>query len=259
MSGTRYDGFFIGWSKKLPKGLQVFLPAFAMLLIGLFAGVAYSVAVTQDDPGDGRFAFNLGRQTVVGVLEADPYPTIRIPPNETYPDGHTMMLSGPGKRGVAKQARALDGRVVHATGVLLQRGDLDMLQVNGGRLRLATAVSEDPAQMPEDLMTAQNLGRWRLTGEICDGKCYVGAMRPGSGLAHKACANLCLTGGIPPVFVTTGPVEGQTFFLLGDKDGKALTDRITDLTALLIKAEGEIERRGDLLVFKMDLETVKVQ
>lgn len=259
MSRMGYDGFFIGWSKKLPAGLKMFLPGLGLLLVGLFSGIAYSVAVTQDDPGDGRFAFNLGRQTVVGVLEAHPYPTIRIPPGEAYPNGHTMMLSGPGKRGVAKQALALDGRVVHATGILLKRGTLDMLQVNGGRLRLMEAVSDEPTEMPDDLMTSEDLGRWRLTGEICDGKCYAGAMRPGTGLAHKACANLCLTGGIPPVFVSTGPVDGQTFFLLGDKDGQPLTDRILDLTALLVEAEGHVERRGDLLVFKMDLETVKVQ
>ncbi|MGI9432480.1 MAG: hypothetical protein ACR2PQ_09715, partial [Myxococcota bacterium] len=102
------------------------------------------------------------------------------------------------------------------------------------------------------------LGRWRLVGEICDGKCLGGAMRPGTGLSHKACANLCVTGGVPPVFVSTGAVAGSKFFLLGDAEGGPLPDRFRDFSALLIQFEGEVERRDDLLVFKVDLDSAEV-
>jgi hypothetical protein len=83
-------------------------------------------------------------------------------------------------------------------------------------------------------------------------------MRPGTGLAHKACANLCVIGGVPPVLVTTSPVAGTTFFLLGDADGNALDEWILDKVAVLVEAEGRVERRGDLHVFKLDTSTVKV-
>jgi len=250
----RKQAFFIGWSSRLPKGLGLFLSAVSIFLIGIFAGTAFSFVTTQNNPGDGAFRFDLGAQSVVGTLQAEPYPIIRIPPNEKHPNGHTVMLTGQGKRGVVKKVTEFDGKTVAARGILLKRGALDMLQLNRRGLQLA----EQQLAHPETTKT-KNLGRWKLSGEICDGKCYAGAMRPGNGLAHKACANLCLSGGVPPIFVIKGAVEGASFFLIGDKNGKPLNDRIFDLTALLIEVEGEIEQRGDLMVFKMDIETAKVR
>ena len=116
----------------------------------------------------------------------------------------------------------------------------------------------DPAPAPVvPAPAAEPLGRWRLAGEMCDGKCLAGAMRPGRRLAHKACANLCVIGGVPPVFVSTQPVEGETYFLLAGPDGGPLTmDMLTHMAAF-VTLEGEIERRGDLLILKIDPDTVE--
>ena len=97
-----------------------------------------------------------------------------------------------------------------------------------------------------------------MAGEICDGKCLAGAMRPGNGLAHKACANLCLLGDIPPVFATTGPVEGERFLLFAGPDGGPMDAGMLDHTSVLIEIEGEVLRRGDLLIFHADPATMKV-
>ena len=103
----------------------------------------------------------------------------------------------------------------------------------------------------------EELGRWRLSGEICDGKCYLGIMRPGVGLAHKACANLCVKGGVPPVLVLEQPVKVDgletVFILLADAEGKAVGDDLYDLVALLVRLEGALERHGDMLVLRTDL------
>ena len=243
-----YDGFFIGWGKKLPKGLSSFLIVISLFTVGLFAGTAFSFVVSQDNPGDGAFR---GRQNVTGVIQATPYPVIHIAPGDKYPNGHSIMLSGGGKRGVQSQADPLDGQVVQIRGALLKRGDLDMIQVG----RRIEAVKD---ATPHNIETA-SLGRWKLSGEICDGKCYAGAMRPGNGLAHKACANLCLIGGVPAVFVSSGPVDGSMFFMLADANGDALGDRLYDMTAVLLSAEGEVEKRGDLHLFKIDMDSVEVQ
>lgn len=251
MSRKSYDGFFIGWGKKLPKGLPSFLIIISLFVVGLFAGTAFSIVVTQDDPGDGAFRFDLGRQKLVGVITADPYPVLHVAASEEYPDGRSIMLSGPGKRGVMDQASKLDGKVAEVRGVLLKRGDLDMIQVRG-RMRSMEAI------VPHEVIT-KSLGKWQLSGEICDGKCYAGAMRPGNGLAHKACANLCLVGGVPAVFVSKGEIEGTSFFMLADSEGNVVDDELYNLTAILLTAQGEVERRGALNVFKIDLSTVSVQ
>ena len=38
----------------------------------------------------------------------------------------------------------------------------------------------------------------------------------------------CLADGIPAVFVSSGPVEGSSYFLLADQDGKPLGEEMND-------------------------------
>jgi len=102
------------------------------------------------------------------------------------------------------------------------------------------------------------LGKWRLQGEICDGKRIAGAMQPGRGLAHKACAILCLFGDIPPVFVSTQPIEGSEFLLVGAADGEPLPESTYDLIGQFVEVEANIERRGDMLVMLVDIQSMKL-
>ncbi|MEO1191947.1 MAG: hypothetical protein AAFY02_09335 [Pseudomonadota bacterium] len=252
MSADPTDPFFIGWAKKLPKGLARFLPAAAVALVLLFGSAGFLIGATQNDPGDGDFRWDWGRQTLTGVITNAPYPVLTVLESELFPAGTPLLLSGWGKNGVQDRSGPLAGQVVQASGIALTRGDLIMLQLAGGTNGLQAAEGE--GQAPEPV----SLGQWRLAGEICDGKCYAGAMRPGSGLAHKACANLCLIGGVPPVFVSTGAVEGQSFFLLAGPDGGPITEALLDNVATLVQIDGEVERRGDLLVFKIDPATLEV-
>ncbi|MEM6973600.1 MAG: hypothetical protein AAF577_12425 [Pseudomonadota bacterium] len=248
------DPFFIGFLP-VPRALRGFLAIVSG--VGLLAalGLGYVIAATQDDPGDGTFRFDLGRQSVTGVLVESAYPVLRITEgNERLPAGHSLLLSGPGKNGVQEDAAPHLGQLVTVEGVLLTRGDLDMMQVRrqGGQSVII------PADTPAPVLTdSEPLGRWRLTGELCDGKCYVGAMRPGNGIAHKACANLCVVGGVPMVMVSTAPVDGQNFFLVTGPDGGRVPQALLDATASIVALEGEIERIGDLLVFRADPTTLE--
>lgn len=246
------DPFFVGYLPA-PDPLRRFLLGAGVVSVAAFVAGGALIGATQDDPGNAAFRFDYGRQTVTGVLELKPYPLLRVTAgSERIPAGHTLMLSAGGKRGLMGRAGQLDGKLVTASGVLLQRGDLDMLQVRGGKQGLGPADGEAPAQFRE------SLGRWRLAGEVCDGKCLAGAMRPGRGLAHKACANLCLIGGIPPVFVSTQPVDGSEFLLIGGPDGGELPTPVYDRVGQYISIEGGIERRGDLLVFNVDPGTLEL-
>jgi hypothetical protein len=195
-----------------------------------------------DDPGGGAFDWTAGEQTLQGTLMPLPYPLLHLPPSARHPLGHAVLLSGIGKNGVVVES-ALAGRMVAATGAMLKRGTIDMMQVGDDPgLRTATGEPSPPA--------AVTLGHWRMVGEICDGKCWNGAMRPGSGIAHKACANLCLVGGLPAVLVTTTPVAGSTFLLLADADGGPMPDSLRPLVGMRISLDGIVERRGDLLVLR---------
>ncbi|MEM7472240.1 MAG: hypothetical protein AAF340_12890 [Pseudomonadota bacterium] len=244
--------FFVGYLAA-PGGLRTFLVAAIVLFIAGFAAVGLTMGVSQDDPGPGAFRFDYGRQTVTGVIELTPYPLVRVTQgNDRILPGTTLMLAGQGKSNVEARAIPLEGQLAQVSGIVLERGDLNMLQLRGGRNGLQAAEGDAPAQ------ETQPLGRWKLAGEICDGKCLAGAMRPGRGLAHKACANLCLIGGVPPVFVSTQPVDGDEFLLITGPDGSALPSAVYDYVAQFVSVEGEVERRGDLLVFAIDPDTLEL-
>lgn len=243
--------FFVGYLK-IPAELKRFLLIASVLFFLGFAGSAVVIGATQDDPGAAGFRFDYGRQTVTGIIQVKPYPLLRITKgNERLETGHTLMLTGGGKAGVMSIAAPLNGKLATASGVILKRGELDMLQLRGGSNGLKPEEGDAPT------MQISKLGRWRLAGEICDGKCLTGAMQPGRGLAHKACANLCLLVGIPPVFVSTKPVEGSQFMLVASKDGGPISAKTYSSVGQFIKAEGELERHGDLLVFRIDNETIE--
>ena len=223
----------------------------AISAIGLvlgFAVASFAISATQDDPGR---AFAPG-VNLRGVIFAKPYPHLRTAPSKKYPQGRTLALSIRfGKRGVVPIAKRLNGQIVNVRGAVTRRGDTEMLQTTR-RIRKAKN------QAPIALTKTVDLGRWRLSGEVCDGKCLVGAMNPGRGLAHKACANLCIAGGVPPIFVTEKKVEGSQFMLLAGPDGGPLPKKLYDKVGLFITVEGRLERRGNLLIFRVDLDKAEV-
>lgn len=244
------DPFFVGWGK-IPQDLKIFMISLTIGLVLVFAAASYVISSTQDDPGDAAF---MGLSWAVGVLQADPYPVLHVISSDRYAPGTAILLSGGGKRGTVRRAAGLDGQVVRISGATMARGDLNGMQLRGGK----NGLRADPTVKAGFSVRVEHLGRWKLTGEICDGKCLGGAMRPGRGLAHKACANLCLLGGVPPVFVSSAPVEGSEYLLIADAQGNAVTDKVLDFTATWVEIEGEIERRGDLLVFRITPETIRL-
>ena len=82
-------------------------------------------------------------------------------------------------------------------------------------------------------------------------------MTPGGGLAHRACASLCLIGEVPPVFVVASPVAGASFLLLAGPDGGEAPALLNDFIARPIELEGEVERLGAMMIFRVDPKKVR--
>jgi hypothetical protein len=239
---THDSAFFVGWAPRVPRSLRGFLAGAAVAVVAGAALLSVGLSASVDDPGGGAFDWAAGEQTLRGTLTPLPYPLLHLAPSARHPAGHTVLLSGIGKSGVTVDPD-LAGRTVDATGVMLKRGSIYMMQISNDP-GLRQAAPEPPPS------AAVSLGHWRLVGEIFDGKCWNGAMRPGSGIAHKACANLCLIGGLPAVLVTTSPVAGSTFLLLADADGGPIPEPLRPLVGLRISIDGLVERRGDLLILR---------
>lgn len=246
---TASKPFFVGWAAKVPKALRLFLGIVCVALTAGFAGAAMLIGATQADPDGGRFRFDLGAQQLQGTVIDGAYPALWVTlGTEAIPAGQVILLNGNGKTGVQDRINRFAGKLVAVRGVLMERGTLHMLQLGGGEQSLAPVDNPEATSSPQPVQ----LGRWRLSGEICDGRCLAGAMRPGKGLAHKACANLCISGGQPPVFVSAEPVEGETFFLMTGPEGGAVSADILDHTAEPVTLEGRLTRIGNMTVFSVD-------
>jgi nitrite reductase/ring-hydroxylating ferredoxin subunit/DMSO/TMAO reductase YedYZ heme-binding membrane subunit len=241
--------FFLGWSRSLDPALRGVVLA-AALLVGLgMPALGLALGALAGDPAGPGFARVPGEAlppelpapaALRGVLVAGPYPLLHIPP-QGEGRGRTLLLARDGKLGAPEEARALAGRMVEAEGFILRRGTIEML-VLGAPPR---PVSAEATPVPREA-----LGRWRATGEICDGKCAAGGMRPGTGIGHRACATLCLDGELPAVFVPTRPVAGHAFLLLGDAAGGPALPAFRDLIGSRVTLEGEVERVGSMLVLR---------
>ncbi|MBN8954767.1 MAG: hypothetical protein BGP09_25095 [Rhizobium sp. 60-20] len=241
-------GFFVGYFKKVPSDVKVLMIGFIVFFMAGMASASVFLSLNTESPGSGSYADELHGEHLIGTMEVKPYPILRVPANDKHP-ARAVMLGGSGKFGVDNRALPLSGKAAEVGGIFVKRGDLEMLLVGAGDDLKAAG---ERGQMLAPVPPAQDLGRWRLTGEICDGKCSSGAMKPGTGLAHKACANLCISGGVPPVFVSTAPVDGHIFLLLAGKDGGPMPKALLNKTSVPVVLEGTVERRDDLLIFKVE-------
>ena len=244
------DPFFVGYFKKVPPSIRNFALWAGGGIILFLATVALLLPLGTIDPGSGQYADDLQGGALDGVVDPLPYPILRVPAGDGMA-ARAVLLGGQSKIGAQGRVGA-GGSMIEVAGVFVRRGALQMLLIGDNSIKADTGAR--PAFIPAPI---EDLGRWRLTGEICDGKCSAGAMKPGRGLAHKACANLCISTGLPPVLVMELPVEGSTVVLLAGEDGGPLPAALLDLTAVPVQLEGQLERRDDLLIFRIDEGSVR--
>ncbi len=95
-----------------------------------------------------------------------------------------------------------------------------------------------------------------------DSKCFLGVMKPGSGKAHRACAELCLLGGIPPILVAQNSAGQQAGYLLvlenDVETGSSASMEIAHYAAQPVSLRGSLERRGDLLFLKIKEHNIRL-
>jgi len=245
--------FFVGYHPVMPPRLAAFVRARVAGVLALACVAAAGLAAAQHEPAVKFFEWGKPR-TFAGVLEAGPAPTLRVRRPGVVADADAWsrwLLVAPGKHGAGALVAPLEGRWVSLSGTLLWREGRTMLEVVPGSLRALDDVLPGAA----DGGGAVPLGRHALLGEIVDSKCYLGAMEPGDTKPHRACAIRCIAGGIPPVFLVRERDGRALYLLLVGADGEAVNRAALPFVAEPMVIEGEVERRGDLLVLKADPST----
>lgn len=243
------DAFFVGWSNDISRVDRRFVLGAGAALIAGGAGLGAAVGRLQNAPGDG--AWNQGAvRTWTGLLLANPYPMLRT--LDLGDDPRTAFLSTSGKTAVRLPPQLI-GQQVTITASLIARGDHAMLAVVDAGNWIAP-LAEPPAT-PLALAPERDLGRAALVGEILDAKCWFGAMRPGYGQTHKACATLCARGGLPLAFCTEncGVSEAPLFL---DERGHPHARAILPYVADPVFVIGRRVQVGDVTQFRASIASV---
>ncbi|MEO1151625.1 MAG: hypothetical protein AAFW83_11655 [Pseudomonadota bacterium] len=246
---------FIGWAKAPPVDRRFLLGLLPLGVAGL-GGLSYALASQLDDPGAG--SWNTGTlHTVTGLYGTRPYPHLLVPDPGKPGGAQTVLVVTEGKcTQVLRTDTPEPYRPVTARGVLIERKDRQMLEVPP----LLNDWIEDDTSLPPAFIAAQQkreaspMGAVRVRGTIMDSKCFFGVMRPARGRTHKACASLCIRGGIPPCFWVRDKTGNEQVLLMTMRDGTAMPDDILPLVADPVGVNGTLVRVGDLLHLRADVD-----
>ena len=245
------EPFFIGWADTPPVDRRFFLRA-GLGLTAAAGVLGFGLAALQTAPGTGNWNPDAVREWR-GIASAEPYAMLRT--NDLGGGPRTALLSCLGKCGVAARIGALAGQPVVVTGSLIQRGQHAMIAVDES----ADWIRVDKATVPDAALrfpALEPLGEVKLVGEILDSKCWFGAMRPSTGKVHKACAALCIRGGIPPAFYARGPGQ-QDALMIMSSGGRAYGTEFLSLVGEPVRLTGQVFRQGDLLVLDVPLAAIQ--
>ena len=239
------NDFYVGYLPKAPAALASFVRKIVIVLGLLAVSVALVLLVGQMPFANSAFEYGNVR-SFEGVVVTRPFPMLLVvrPGDVGQQDKYSRyLLVAPGKHGADDLVAGFDGKQVRLQGQLIYREGGTMVEIMPGSITVTDAA---PA-VPE---TIQDLGTVTLTGEIVDSKCYLGVMNPGQGKVHRDCAARCISGGIPPIFVTS---DGREQLLLVGLDGRALgRDELREFIAEPIAIQGERLETGSTQLLKID-------
>jgi hypothetical protein len=247
------DEFYIGWENKAAPGIGRFVRRTVLVLVLAAIIIPASLAVSQRLIGMAVFEWGT-KNKFTGIFQAWPYPHLLVPrpTGLSQPENFsTYFLVAPWKFGLSPEVvMKFDGKFVSLSGTLIYRDAQTMIEVNG------VDITEDVGKsVRAPLPEVVSLGRQTLAGEIVDSKCYFGVMNPGQLTTHRACAELCISGGIPPVLVVTQSNGPSACLLLVSSEGKAVNQQVLDWVAEPVEITGEVKKQDGLLVLYADPST----
>jgi hypothetical protein len=250
------DDFFIGWFPPPRKYVRFLRPVIVLLLL-VAGGTAATLAFLQRHPGTGQWDTDNPR-SFVGIVYTRPYAMIRVPGDKPGDPPRTILLVENGKFGALPRVDQLvggqaNGQAVRVNGTILQRESRWMMELAEGEKGMSRLTREEKQSLPPlGWPTPQVLDHLvTLKGEVIDPKCYLGAMKPGGGKTHKACATVCISGGVPPMLVTRDSNKNETFYLLVASDGGVANELVLPFVGDSVEVSGQLERHDDLLLFRI--------
>ena len=192
------EPLYVGYRPLPPRDRRALLLIIPALALGLGA-LGGLIAGAQRTPGAG--AWHADVRDFTGTLTLVPFPMLLM-------EGHGYFLVAEGKHGVHDRVKQLDGSGVRIRGTLIERDGRRLIEVASTQDAIEIA-PELGLVSPPPIVAAEPPRAVSILAEIVDGKCYLGAMKPGNAKAHKACATLCIEGGLPPLVIELKTLGSQ--------------------------------------------------
>lgn len=241
--------FFVGYLP-MDAASRRGLLALVVSLVGII-GFVGAIASASRRPAGPAVWDTQTLETIEGRVVALPYPHVVLDaPSLGVSAGSSVLVVEEGKHGAARLA-SLDGTRVRLRGYSLRRGDWRMLELMPGDAAIETL---DPSVPSASIAPVAAATEVVLQGEIVDSKCFLGAMRPGDGLVHRACAILCVQGGVPPVLVISQgsqidprlALTNMDAAIVMERDGSPLSERYQNLIGVAVEVRGQLTQVGGL-------------
>lgn len=241
--------FYIGYLPKAPKSISRFTVVAVFVFFLLLVASAYVVVSNQTTINNGSYEY--GELTEVeGLVYMEPQPFIKVMEGEDVngdPVFKNILLINFGKHGAkaslekikSKMALTFDRVYVKLRGTLIYHNGTTLLELTENE---NAYISYKPL-VNKSLYSrgVRDLGTQTLTGEIIDPKCYFGSMKPGEGKPHKSCAGLCISGGIPPMYVVKNEQGLADYYLIMGEDRKPLKDEVIPFVSDITTLSGKVE------------------
>lgn len=265
------DQFYIGYLEKMPERNKKPIRN-VLILIGLgMLAMAVLFVTTQKvfEPG----TYELGRLSEIeGVIVEKPFLHVRLTGQAhagTNLISQSLPLMSFGKFGAeediekikerikTESGKNLDQVIVKLNGTLDYRDGKSLFELSKKEESLVS-YKEAPANMIAGLKAqTESLGPITMQGQIMDSKCFFGTMKPGRGKPHRACASLCISGGIPPLFFNTNAQGESIHCLLRDENGGMINQEVLPYVAEPVEISGELFRYDDWLVMEVNASGIK--
>lgn len=259
------DAFYVGY-QPLPREHRRFVFVIIPALLWTLVAIGFVVVWPRRSPGDG--VWETGKPIERrGLLIASPYPMLLSfedaseLPSDAGADSadaavggaRVTLLTEMGKRGALARATPHDGRIVTVSGYRLHRDGRELFELVPDEDAITPAADQKRAEAlsraAERALTPPHDDGGRVTahrGEILDSKCYLGAMKPGDGKQHKACAMLCIRGGIAPMLYEGDGRGERRYALVLSETGGPIGEEALSLVGEQVEVRGSRGRIGDL-------------
>lgn len=243
-----HDAFYVGYLPTPTRHRFAMILTMIVLVVGMLC-ISLIVVLAQRSPGFATWDIS-NEQQWSGTLLEDPYPML-------ITDQEALLVVNMGKRDARSELAPHYNTRVTISGYPLTRDGRRIIELSTPESVRPAQIQDAPSIAIPELEVLDEEPSIHI-GEIIDGKCYLGAMKPGDGFAHRSCAILCIKGGLPPMFAFEQRDEGTEIPLILIDGDAHLPEELHRFVACRVELLARRARMGTLPMLLIEPESIRV-